>query len=200
MLKLNPLIFWFVLFFLFNSYSKENMLTSDSISSGIYWNEGATIAFDGHQLTGYIDNQAGENGRFTCQFYFSGQVIGRAFDVVCRNFIDTNIVSGKVTIITPTKFFLKTFNNPGCSDMIASFEEKGDTISLNTPSKIKQIRIVKSEKAFFYSSSDLKTKKKAYLVKGNQAYVYELQQGWLKVTYGKISGWMHEDDMFLIGH
>jgi hypothetical protein len=84
--------------------------------------------------------------------------------------------------------------------MIASFEEKGDTISLNTPSKIKQIRIVKSEKAFFYSSSDLKTKKKAYLVKGNQAYVYELQQGWLKVTYGKISGWMHEDDMFLIGH
>lgn len=166
------------------------------IQSGSYWHNGATIAFDGKYLTGIIDNNLNE--RFSCQFFFSGKVNGNSFTIICRNFEDTGTVSGTITVLDSTRLFLKTRGNPACSDMIASFEERGDTLSVDSLRDIRQIRIIRKEKAFFYASPDSSTRKKAYLVKGDQATVIQVKNSWFKVTYGKTTGWMQEKDLYPI--
>jgi hypothetical protein len=170
-------------------------LAGTSIQSGVYRGETATIGYDGTYMTGCIDEQVGEDGRFVCHFSFSGKVSGETFPVVCRNSVDTNATKGNISIVDSARLFLKTEENPGCSNMIASFEGRGDTLSLDGYRKILQVRIVQNDKAFFYSTPDYAGKRKAYLVKGDEAIVDEIANGWLKVTYGKTTGWINERDM-----
>jgi hypothetical protein len=178
---------------LFQSYVWSD--STPKLQSGTYWNDAAIIGVDGDRLTGSIDATVGENGSYVCQFFFDGKMIGRQFSIVCSNFIDPGHVEGSITVINSKTIILNTRENPGCSNMIASFEEDGDTLKLNKGSPVLQVRIVKAEKAFFYTTADSSTKKKAYLVAGDVALVYEKLDVWLKVIYGKTSGWMRAADM-----
>jgi hypothetical protein len=166
------------------------------LQSGNYWQESARIAIDENHITGSVDTKIGENGQYVCQFFFDGKIKGKTFSIACHNFIDTGLILGSVTIVNDTSFFLKTRENPGGSNMIANIEDKGMTFSLTEAKKWLQIRIVTAEKAFFYTAPILSSKRKAYLIKGNEVIVLEKKEEWLKVTYGKTTGWLQENDMF----
>ncbi len=163
--------------------------------SGVYWDGAAKIGNDGKTLTGLIDTFIGDSSGGVCQFYFDGKIAGKKFEVNCGNFVDTGTVVGTVTILNDSTIFLKTKEGPGCSERVADFVQDGATFILKNKLPLIQIRSIKSEKAFFYSKPDSSTKRKAYLVHGNEAQVTESQDGWLKVTFKKTSGWMREKDM-----
>lgn len=182
----------------FAAISASNLQSQSIVllKSGLYVSGSAKVGIDSNRMTVSVDETDGENGRFTCRFYFDGIITKPAFAVYCRNDLDTGIVEGKVEIHNDTSFFLKTKSNPGCSDMIANIENDGLLFKLEAAKPCLQIRLVKEEKAFFYTEPQIATKRKAYLVKNNEALVSEKKPNWLKVTFGKTTGWMQESDMY----
>ncbi len=170
-------------------------LQSLAPTSGIYWEGAAKIGNDGNVLTGRIDAFIGDSAGAVCQFYFDGKITGKKFEVNCGNFVDTGTVSGTVTILNDTSVFLKTKNDPGCSDRILDLVENGATFVLKSKLKIIQIRNVKSAKAYFYAKPDASTIRKAYLVNGDEAQVTDKRADWVRVTFKKTTGWMQETDL-----
>jgi len=190
--KADKLIFisflWSIIFY-------SSVLSEQYLLPGIYRNNTAFIGIDGNFLTGLIDAKIGEAGTYVCQFYFFGSIDGNKFPVYCINFIDTGKIEGYVNILDNSIFILKTKENPGCSNMIASFEDNGDTLTLDSIINILQIRIVNSEKAFFHEQPNISTKKRSYLIQGDEVTVYDKRKDWLYTIYNNISGWLYEKDM-----
>jgi hypothetical protein len=166
-----------------------------TIHPGIYWQGTARIGYDNGRISGTIDATIGANGESVCQFYFDGKVTGKSFDIVCHNFIDTEAISGTLTVQNDSTLLIKTVENPGCSEMIADVAGKGLSLAFYEKKSLLQVRIVKAEKAFFHATPKIADKKKSYLIRGNEAQVFEINDGWLKVVSGKTTGWMWEEDM-----
>jgi len=190
--RIFPPIVLFILFLSVENFSQSPL----NLQSGTYWDGSAKIGIDGAYISGTIDRVIGENANAVCQFYFSGELSGNHFKIKCRTIDDSESVSGTLTAQDDSSFILKTDDEPGCSVRIADFVDSGKEMILQTKSDFIQIRVVKSTKAYFYKQPNLKSKRKAYLVLGDEIQVTEKQNGWLKATYKKTSGWMLNEDMF----
>lgn len=166
------------------------------LAAGIYWDGAATVASRDSWFTGSVNASIGESEESVCQFFFGGRITGKTFGIRTRNFIDTGVVPGTVTLLSDTSFSIKTSENPGCSDRIADFAMDGKTLLLKKRQVLAQIRVVQSAKAYFHSEPDKAKRRKAYLVHGNEARVTETRSAWLKVEFGKTIGWISETDMY----
>ncbi|MBT7858809.1 MAG: hypothetical protein HN712_00805 [Gemmatimonadetes bacterium] len=166
---------------------------------GLYDGGTMTVGNDGRYLTGSIDDAVGEVGRFTCRFTFSGRIDGETFRVACRNFSDAAIVGGTLDILSDSTFYLRTDENPACSNMIANYEDRGATLSLSEERPILQVRTVGAARAHFHSDTLVSSRREAYLVESDEAIVLEKTAGWLLVEYGSTSGWIPESDMQPLG-
>ena len=167
-----------------------------TVRSGLYWQGAARIGVYNGQISGSIDASVGAKGESVCQFYFDGKIAEKSFGIVCHNFSDTEAISGTLCIVNDSILLLKTEENPGCSEMIADITGKGLSLTFYENKPFLQVRIVKAKKAFFHTTPKSEDTKKSYLIRGNEANVFEIKDRWLKVVYGKTTGWMREEDMY----
>jgi len=162
---------------------------------GAYSDGMITIGNDGEYLSGDVDDVVGEDGRFVCHFTFGGRIAGTTFRVQCRNAMDAEPIGGTVTVLSDTTFHLKTDENPGCSNMIASFEDDGVVSALSVERPILQVRTVRSAQAHLYSDTLVASRKSTYLVESNVVTVLEKAGDWLRVEWASPPEWMRESDL-----
>lgn len=166
--------------------------------SGTYWGGGARIALHGDLVTGAVDIVTG-GGSGVCQFAFAGKLTGDSGKFASRNYVDGGLEPGFLSAITDSSFRIRFESGPPCSHIYNLPDTASLLVKLVKPDSFIQVRIVLSEKAFFFSGPDSSNKRKAYLVKENEALVYNKNGDWLKVIFGKTTGWIRERDMYPLG-
>jgi len=90
----------------------------------------------------------------------------------------------------------------GCWNVEPRFDEEGVILELTEGKDWKFIRIVSSERAYFYNSPDEKERGKSYIIEGDILKVLEVEGDWVRGEYlgsqGTTTGWIKESDLYEI--
>lgn len=180
-----------VLGFLVFSWCSVSAQYETRVVPGLYWEGAVKIGVNGDRITGMFDVVVA-GGNQVCQFYFQGRRKKDKIQLNIRNFVDTGVESGNLVVVDDSTVGIYDEGGPVCSHIPP--ETRGERIALFKREPFLEIRVVKSEKAFFYSEKRNSAKRKAYLVKYDVADVTEISGEWRKVTFGKTTGWMKASD------
>jgi hypothetical protein len=159
------------------------------------------------EFTGYYNSGTGDNGQgspqFSCSFYIKGKIKkGENSSPVESYFPETpgDKILGLLRIGSSITISLKS-EHGGCAN-VTQFADKAApaTFDLIKTYPWKSVRIVKSDKAFFWTPAS-KKHGKSYLVKGDSVGVREEKDEYVNADFrtakGKlISGWVLESDLY----
>jgi hypothetical protein len=174
--------------------------------SGIY--DDVVVGVDDNgMLTGWLQIYRGEDKQFSCVFYLTGRIKENGeFDILSWYPGDKEPpIKGKARLTNkdakPTLSIKMESEPSGCGQCYPGGLTEWSDFTQISSGDWKAIRIVSSEKAFFYKKPDSKTKQKAYLVKFNSLMVDDKKDEFVKAKYknehGTItSGWIKLDDLF----
>ena len=90
----------------------------------------------------------------------------------------------------------------GCWNVEPGFDEEGVDFELTERKDWKFIRVVSSERAYFYNSPDERERGKSYIIEGDVLRVFEVEGDWVRGEYygsqGITTGWIKEADLYEI--
>lgn len=171
-------------------------------SSGLY---GDLILFrnnDNHTIDGYFKSSTSD-GRFTCLFEFKGtykNLSDKLINVTALWPDDEMTREGLLICISNNSFVLK-FNEslPGSMACSGVDSETGSEFELQKNKEWLGIKIVKSERAYFFKEPIDETKCKAYITKYDAVGIIERKNDWLLVEYYGLKltlGWIKLTDFY----
>ena len=184
---------------------------STKAQSGIYGRGRLLIAVNPEEktLTGFFEDHTGwdentDRPRFSCIFYFAGK-LNDGDTIVITSWASPTMeekIEGALTFSQDkgqpgVKIKLEN-EHGGCSN-VQHFTDEDVVLHLDSVLDWKEIRLVKSEKAFFYDHPDLQDRRNAYVVKGDVLKIYEIKNGWVKAAFGQKEitiGWIKEEDTY----
>jgi uncharacterized protein YecT (DUF1311 family) len=163
---------------------------------------------DSGKLTGFYKNHTGWDDRynapkFSCVFYISGKLTGEMYHITTWYPGESESIEGSLRFLgvrNNTKIRIKLNDeHDGCWNVAPLLdEENGVEYSLDNRGKWHSVRVA-ADKAFFHSSPNPKTKRRAYVIKYDGLRVLDTQAGWVKAEFGTnriTRGWIKESDLF----
>ena len=181
-------------------------LSGQNISSGEYEN-GLDLAFDPKlkMLTGYFNNSSGFDEstgqpRFVCSFFLITYPKQKNVPLLSLEplALTEQGIDGELTVYGGDHVNIKLKEEHGGCWNVMHFTGKGSDFKLNKAQKWIQIRGVISEKAYFHKKPMDNQRSKAYLIKGDPAYIEQIQGDWaFCIFYGKkiTKGWIKLSDL-----
>ena len=117
--------------------------------------------------------------------------------------IASSCTKGTIEVLENDKVKINLKEEPdGCWNVEPRFDEEGVIFELTEREEWKFIRIVSSERAYFYNSPDEKERGKSYIIGGDILKVFEVEGDWVKGEYhgsqGITTGWIKESDLYEI--
>ena len=174
-----------------------------ALQPGSYDDGLLSIAVDDDVVTGFYENYTGwdeklQVPRFSCLVFFVGRIEGSKVEIV------TSSTTGTIELLEGDEIKIGLEEEPGgCWNVEPDFDEEGVTFELTEKREWKFIRIVSSERAYFYNSPDEREQGKSYIIEGDILRVFEVEGDWVKGEYygsqGITTGWIRESDLYEIG-
>lgn len=135
-------------------------------------------------------------------FYFSGELINNKV-IITGGMPGIDNFSGILQVNPDSSIVRIILDNQPSGYANLDFEENGYSSMLTEEKTWKEIRIVKSERAYFYNSSLLGNKLDTYVIKNDFVKVLEKKSDYCYVEfyhpYDKLkitNGWIKESDLF----
>ena len=163
-------------------------------------------------LTGYFEDSVGwdertQTPRFTCAFFLYGRLRGDAYEITTWYPGMGDPIKGQLKFVTVdnlSRAQIKLEELPGGCGMAhpSLAQVDGDALQLSAPGNWTSVRAVSARRAFFYRATNSRTKKKAYVVRGDAIRVFRVQNGWVEAEFGAIGinketrGWIKESTLF----
>lgn len=158
-----------------------------------------SIAVNEDVVTGFYENYTGwdeqlQAPRFSCLFFFVGRIENSKVE------IESSESKGTIELLGNDKVKINLEEEPsGCWNVEPRFDEGGVIFELTEREEWKFIRIVSSERAYFYNSPDEKERGKSYIIEGDALRVFEIVGDWVRGEYcgsqGITTGWIKESDL-----
>jgi|GEM_PF-2973538 len=174
------------------------------LQSGEY--SSLNLAVNGDKVSGYLEDQVGGEGKFSCIFLF--HTISREGNKIKVDAFPPTAPSdrhdGWITIEDESTFKLWVDDMiGGCWNVIDNLhgeEKEGASFSIDKKENWKAVYLVESAKAYFYDEKSDASKRKSYVVKKDIVYATEIDGDWAKCNfYGSKStttGWMKVSDFY----
>jgi hypothetical protein len=176
------------------SYAGENV-------SGLY--NGMPIAYDKttNIISGYFHEETGDDGKFSCVFYFLGKLNGNEAKITSY-YPDTpeEKIDG-VLIISDNEIKIKLEEeHGGCWNVQHFADAEPASFTMDEAHETwRAVDIVKSKKAYFYSKPQKGGRLSSYLIQGDDVAITGEQGDWYLVEYqGEkiISGYIRKSDLY----
>jgi len=158
-----------------------------------------SIAANEDVVTGFYENYTGwdeqlQAPRFSCLVFFVGRIENSKVE------IESSETKGTIELLGNDKVKINLEEEPGgCWNVEPRFDEGGVIFELTERKEWKSIRIVSSERAYFYNSPDEKERRESYVIEGDILKVLELEGDWVKGeycgSYGITTGWIKGSDL-----
>ncbi len=169
--------------------------------SGIY-NELILVRNETNKtIDGYFNSSTG-NGQISCIYEFKGTfktLNDKKISVTAFWQDDDEIITGELICKEGNKFLLK-FSEPLLGDMACGgVSQSGAEFEMTKQKNWKEIRIVKTEKTYFYKESKISTKRKAYITDLDAVGVIKEKGEWLLVDFNGsklTTGWIKKSDLY----
>jgi hypothetical protein len=177
---------------------------AQDLASGDYGGE-LMIGFDPatRAVTGYFQSFTGDQRRFSCIFYFSGTLHGRAAPF--RSYFPATpaeVITGTLTRDADGGIAVRLAEEHGGCWNVEHFanDTQPAAFALETAYPWIAIAVVKSPKAHFYDRAGAPAPRKAYVVQGDGLGVRAVRNGWLQVDFTggakPVSGWIRQTDTY----
>jgi len=176
--------------------------TEIALQSGSYDDGLLSIAVDDDLVTGFYENYTGwdeelQAPRFSCQVFLVGRIEGSKVEIV------SSYSKGMLELLEEDRIRISLEEEPGgCWNVEPRFDEEGVILELTEGKDWKFIRIVSSERAYFYNSPDEEERGKSYIIEGDILKVLEVEGDWVRGEYlgsqGSTTGWIKESDLYEI--
>jgi hypothetical protein len=170
-----------------------------ALQPGSYDNGVLSIGINDDLVTGFYENHTGwdektQAPRFSCLFFFVGRIDKSKVEIA------SSYSKGTIELLGNDKVKISLEEEPdGCWNVEPRFDEEGVIFELTERKEWKSIRIVSSERAYFYNSPDETERGKSYVIEGDILKVLELEGSWVKGEYcgsqGITAGWIKESDL-----
>lgn len=170
------------------------------LQPGSYDNGLLSIAVNDDVITGFYENHTGWDAklqapRFSCLFFFVGRKEGSVVEIT------TSDIKGVLELLEEDKVRISLEEEPGgCWNVEPRFDEGGVIFELTEGENWKFIRMVSSERAYFYDHPEEKEQGKSYVIKGDVLRISEVEGGWVWAEYrgsqGITKGWIKESDLY----
>ena len=166
-----------------NAYAKPIAL-----ESGVYENVLLAVNPNG-AVTGHYREAQGEGIVKTCAFTFKGKAHAGKANIIVG---EENAFSGEIQAKTESikLKIIKGRELPGCGLVLTPEITDGLSYDLTNKTSWNELRIITSEKSYFYSASKADKKLKSYLVKGDVVGVVTKEGDWLQIDYYSGNGKM----------
>ena len=161
-----------------------------------------SIAVNDDVVTGFYENYTGwdektQAPRFSCLFFFVGRVEN------CNVEIASSDTKGVIELLGNDRIKSRQTEEPGGGwNVEPRFDEEGVVFELTEREEWKFIRIVSSERAYFYNNPDEKERGRSYIIEGDALRVLEVEGDWVRGEYhgsqGITTGWIKESDLYEI--
>lgn len=171
------------------------------IKSGDY-GEGLTLSYNpkNNQITGFYENFTGydeetNQSRFSCIFYIQGNLKNSKAEITTYFPLDKNddSITGEFQIMNDGQIQIKLKDDHGGCWNVQHFKDEFVNFALEKEENWIEIRYINSAQSYFYSDKIDRSKKRAYLVKGDIVYIDMIDGNWIHCLYkGKktTKGWM----------
>lgn len=181
-----------------------------SAQSGFY--DSMKIGFDpqNNLLTGYFKEWEITENRDSkkCEFYFKGTIedskeestlaiYSNDYQLLTHGFINNSSLKSNSGMI---EFRLEK-NIQQCNLIMPNLISKqGLSFSKKWDNNWKEVRLIKTSKAYFYQTRNDKLPTKIYVIKGDFVGIIEKNESWVKAEYitaksKVISGWLRKSDL-----
>jgi hypothetical protein len=161
-----------------------------------------SIAVNDDVVTGFYENYTGwdektQAPRFSCSVFFVGRIANSRVEIA------TSDTRGTVELLGNDQVKISLEEEPGgCWNVEPRFDEEGVVFELTEREEWKFIRMVSSERAYFYDHPDEKERGKSYIVEGDVLRVLEVEGDWVRGEYhggqGVTTGWIKGSDLYEI--
>ncbi len=158
-----------------------------------------SIAVNDDVVTGFYENYTGwdeqlQAPRFSCLVFFVGRIENSKVEM------ESSETKGTIELLGNDKVKVTLEEEPGgCWNVEPRFDEGGVIFELTDRKEWKSIRIVSSERAYFYNNPDEKERRESYVIEGDILKVLELERDWVRGEYcgsqGITTGWIKESDL-----
>ena len=176
--------------------------TEIALQSGSYDDGVLSIAVNDDVVMGFYENYTGwdeklQAPRFSCLFFFVGRIENSEIEIA------SSYTKGAIELLEEDRIKISLEEEPGgCWNVEPDFDEGGVDFELTERKDWKFIRMVSSERAYFYNSPDEKERGKSYIIEGDVLRVFEVEGDWVKGEYhgsqGITTGWIKESDLYEI--
>jgi hypothetical protein len=173
--------------------------TEIALQPGSYNDGLLSIAVNDDVVTGFYENYTGwdeklQAPRFGCLFFFAGRIRNSKVEIASSH------TKGTIELLENDKVKINLEEEPnGCWNVEPRFDEEGVIFELTERQEWKFIRIVSSERAYFYNSPDETEREKSYVIKGEVLRIFDLEGDWVRAEYrgsqGITTGWIKESDL-----
>jgi hypothetical protein len=173
--------------------------TEIALQPGSYDDGLLSIAVNDDVVTGFYENYTGwdeklQAPRFSCLFFFVGRIENSRVEIAIS---DTR---GTIELLGDDKIKISLEEEPGgCWNVEPGFDEEGVVFELTERREWRFIRMVSSERAYFYHHPDEKERGKSYVIEGDVLRVLEVAGDWVRGEYhgsqGITTGWIKESDL-----
>ncbi len=175
-----------------------HILIGQNIQSGQY--NSTKIGVSGNRLTGYYQNCTAEC-KFSCFIFFEGKITNSTFEIVSYFPEFSNLIKGTIQEISPGSIKIKLVSeHGGCWNVEPDFNKGGVDLKIHKKEDWIEIRMVSSQKAFFYSDPENSNILKSYVIKNDSLAILEKKPSWLFGQFNngniKTKGWLKESDFY----
>ena len=170
-----------------------------ALQPGSYDDGLLSIAVNDDVVTGFYENYTGwdektQAPRFSCLFLFVGRIENSKIEIASSD------TKGIIELLENDRVKIRLGEEPGgCWNVEPRFDEEGVVFELTEREEWKFIRMVSSERAYFYNSPDEKERGKSYIIEGDILRVLEVEGDWVRGEYhgsqGITTGWIKESDL-----
>jgi hypothetical protein len=161
-----------------------------------------SIAVNEDVVTGFYENYTGwdektQAPRFSCSFFFVGRIENSRAEIA------TSDTRGTIELLGNDQVKISLEEEPGgCWNVEPRFDEEGVVFELTEREEWKFIRIVSSERAYFYDHPDENERGESYIIQGDVLRVLEVEGDWVRGEYhgsqGITTAWIKESDLYEI--
>jgi hypothetical protein len=160
--------------------------------------EGLMLAVDQERnLTGFYREEQGEGVVKNCSFFVSGKATSDEINIATWN---KEVFPGTLRAEKEglKLKIAKGREHPGCGLVLLPQIAEGLLLDQVYNSKWVGLRVISSQRAYFYSGPDSSKKLRSFIVKGDVVGVLSENNEWLQVEYigGKktTKGWIHANE------
>lgn len=172
--------------------------------NGNYDNGLHLVQLDKTHIKGYFESYTGMDEttgkpRFSCLFLFEGTFLDTdKYTVKTYYPFDTDTIHGELMVEDTNMVHLWLEQNPGGCWNVQPFADGWQTFMHEKKTPAINYGYVKSGKAYFHQSPDLKTKRKGYLLKGQFVQIEKIKGDFAYCVYeGEqvTKGWMLKKEL-----